>query len=158
MNHRSPLVLIGLLLASVTILSGCGDKALPTQPSGATPTPVVVPTPALGPLSGEWSGTMSGCGAIQASVHQVGASLSFAFAAPCRSGATLFFNGTTSGTELTGRLSTQGSVFCPSASGSSSGTATTLGIHVETAAIPPGPVTILGQCPGLAANTIDLTR
>ena len=153
-TNESRLVALAHLLILLVLLLGSGcDKSAPTEPA-LMPTP----TPAVEGLAGDWSGTMSSCGPITASVAQHGSTVSIAFTSSCY-GTQLKFVGTLSGSTLSGRMTKDGFPVCPSVDGPSSGTAAASHLQLATARIlAPARSNPFVPCTGLPSNTIDLTR
>lgn len=144
--------LAGLLLLML-VLASC-DRSMPTEPRATVPTPE--PTPSAGPLSGDWTGTMRGCGSVSASVTQYGSSVVIKFTTPCPVSG-FSFQGSLNGDALSGRVSVDRPL-CPASSAPSSGSATPSHIRLETDRISGATPTPYWTCPGLAPSTIDLTR
>lgn len=152
-TNESRLVALAHIVSLVLLLgSGCG-KTAPTEPA-LMPTP----TPPVEGLAGDWSGTMSSCGPITASVAQNGSTVSIAFTSSCY-GTRLKFVGALSGSALSGRMTKDGSPLCQSVAGPSSGTAASSHLQLATERIlAPAQSNPFVPCTGLPSNTIDLTR
>jgi hypothetical protein len=135
------------ILAVAVLLVGarCGRTA-PTEP---------VP---VDQLAGLWTGTMSGCGSISASVAQYGTAVTITLTTDCAAGNGVSFQGSLNGEAIRGTLARRAGPLCPRISGPSSGTATASRIQLTTDRVPGTTPTAYWTCPGIAANTIELAR